>query len=89
MQDKQNLDFLNDRLNMTRRSFLKSTAAGAAALGAGGLVKTEEAEAFAYEPYPTGRRTEDRGHQLCPQLWLAPHAGGAQEGRRDRAPLHR
>jgi anaerobic dimethyl sulfoxide reductase subunit A len=47
-------DFLDSRLNLTRRSFLKSTAAGAgaAALGAGGLVKTKDAEAFAYEPYP-------------------------------------
>ncbi|MBY0430846.1 MAG: molybdopterin-dependent oxidoreductase [Rhodospirillales bacterium] len=39
-------------LNVTRRSFLKGTAAGAAAgLAGGGLAK--RAEAFAYEPYYT------------------------------------
>jgi anaerobic dimethyl sulfoxide reductase subunit A len=43
---------LESRLNLTRRSFLKTTAVGAAALGTGGLVSTKEAKAFAYEPYP-------------------------------------
>jgi anaerobic dimethyl sulfoxide reductase subunit A len=43
---------LEARLNLTRRGFLKTSAAGAMALGAGGLVRTKEAEAFAYEPYP-------------------------------------
>ena len=52
MSDNKNLDFLTDRLQMTRRSFLQSTAAGAAALGAGSLIKTRDAEAFPYEPYP-------------------------------------
>jgi len=52
MSNDKNFDFLKDRLNMNRRSFLQSTAAGAAALGAGSLVKTREAQAFAYEPYP-------------------------------------
>ena len=52
MSDADKFDFLNGRLNMTRRSFLKSSAAGAAALGVGGLIKSKKAEAFAYEPYP-------------------------------------
>ena len=52
MSKAKSYDFLNDRLNMNRRTFLQSTAAGAAALGAGGLIKTRDAEAFAFEPYP-------------------------------------
>ncbi|MCB1924431.1 MAG: molybdopterin-dependent oxidoreductase [Gammaproteobacteria bacterium] len=52
MTDKHKFDFLSDRLRMTRRSFIGSTTAGAAALGAGSLIKTRDAEAFAYEPYP-------------------------------------
>ena len=52
MSDNKNFDFLKGRLQMTRRSFLQSTAAGAAALGAGSLIKTRDAEAFPYEPYP-------------------------------------
>lgn len=41
-------------LNESRRSFLKTTAGGAAAIGAGGLFTAipKKAEAFAYEPYP-------------------------------------
>ncbi len=53
MSDDTHLDWLEARLNLTRRSFLKTTAAGAAAVGVTGLVKTREAKAFAYEPYPT------------------------------------
>ena len=48
-------ELLASRLNVTRRTFLKSSAMGAAALGAGGLVElhtAKEARAFAYEPYP-------------------------------------
>jgi anaerobic dimethyl sulfoxide reductase subunit A len=52
MKDTNDLSFLESCLNVTRRTFLKSTAASAAALSAGGLVKTRDAEAFAYEPYP-------------------------------------
>lgn len=52
MKDTQDLQFLASRLNLTRRTFLKSTAASAAVLGVGGLVKIDEAQAFAYEPYP-------------------------------------
>lgn len=45
---------LANSINMDRRVFLKTSAAGsAAALAAGGLVKSNKAEAFAYEPYPT------------------------------------
>jgi anaerobic dimethyl sulfoxide reductase subunit A len=44
-------------LNPSRRSFLKTTAAGAALAGAGGLLEIatqdKRAEAFAYEPYLT------------------------------------
>ncbi len=45
---------LNQKLNQSRRSFLKTTAGGAVVLGAGGLLTAtpEKAEAFAYEPYP-------------------------------------
>jgi anaerobic dimethyl sulfoxide reductase subunit A len=52
MSNDNNLDFLKDRLNITRRSFITSTAAGAAALGTGGLIKTRDAQAFPFEPYP-------------------------------------
>ena len=52
MSNKHLEDLLAERLNVTRRTFLKSTASGAAALGAGGLVSSEKAGAFAYEPYP-------------------------------------
>jgi anaerobic dimethyl sulfoxide reductase subunit A len=46
-------DKLKSALKMDRRSFLKTTAVGSAALAAGGLtVKPKEAQAFAYEPYP-------------------------------------
>ncbi|MBU0655617.1 MAG: molybdopterin-dependent oxidoreductase [Gammaproteobacteria bacterium] len=46
-------DKLKASLKMDRRSFLKTTALGSAAIAAGGLtVKPKEAKAFAYEPYP-------------------------------------
>ncbi len=46
-------ELLKSSLNMNRRTFLKSSAAGSAAVvGAGSLVKSKKAEAFAYEPYP-------------------------------------
>ena len=50
----KNIDkILKSSLNMNRRTFLKTSAAGSAAVvGAGGLVKSKEAKAFAYEPYP-------------------------------------
>ena len=44
-------------LNPGRRSFIKTTAAGAALAGAGGLIEMsmqkKEAQAFAYEPHYT------------------------------------
>ncbi len=49
------LKFLESHLNMTRRSFLKTTAVGTAALATSGLVDlntVKQAKAFAYEPYP-------------------------------------
>jgi anaerobic dimethyl sulfoxide reductase subunit A len=52
MTDSKDTISLEARLNLTRRGFLKTSAAGALALGAGGLVRTKDAEAFAYEPYP-------------------------------------
>jgi anaerobic dimethyl sulfoxide reductase subunit A len=52
MKDEQDLRFLDARLSLTRRGFLKTTAAAAAAVGAGGLVQTREAQGFAFEPYP-------------------------------------
>ncbi|WP_287604129.1 molybdopterin-dependent oxidoreductase [Thiothrix sp.] len=46
-------DKLKSALKMDRRSFLKTTAVGSAAIAAGGLtLKPKEAQAFAYEPYP-------------------------------------
>ena len=46
-------DKLAAALKMDRRSFLKTSALGSAALAAGGLtVKSKEAKAFAYGPYP-------------------------------------
>ncbi len=55
MSSKNRYEFLNERLNLSRRSFLKTTAVGSAVLTAGGLVElktAKQARAFAYEPYP-------------------------------------
>ncbi len=55
MSVKDTEKLLGGRLQMDRRSFIKSTSAGAAALGAGGLIDlntASDAKAFAYEPYP-------------------------------------
>ncbi|MGF1548830.1 MAG: molybdopterin-dependent oxidoreductase [Thiotrichales bacterium] len=52
MNSNNPYEWLASRLKLSRRDFLKTSAAGAAALGAGSLVKTDTAEAFAYEPYP-------------------------------------
>ena len=51
---------LNKKLNESRRSFLKTTAGGAAALSAGSLLSLtpKKAEAFAYEPYPKDNELE-------------------------------
>ena len=38
MNTERDLEFLDSYLNISRRSFLKTSAAGVAALGAGGLV---------------------------------------------------
>ncbi len=53
--DPDKLKALASRLNLTRRSFLKTSAAGAATLTSGGLIDlrtAKQARAFAYEPYP-------------------------------------
>ncbi len=53
MSNKENDKHLLERLNLSRRSFLKTSAVGSAALAAGGLVElktAKEAKAFAYEP---------------------------------------
>ncbi|MES9905810.1 MAG: molybdopterin-dependent oxidoreductase [Sedimenticola sp.] len=55
MSKKKTDNNLLGRLNLSRRSFLKSTATGGAAVAVGGLVElktAKEAKAFAYEPYP-------------------------------------
>ena len=52
MTDTKDTIPLEARLNLTRRGFLKTSAAGALVLGAGGLVRTKDAQAFAFEPYP-------------------------------------
>jgi anaerobic dimethyl sulfoxide reductase subunit A len=49
---------IEDRLEITRRGFLKTSAVGAMAVGAGGLIETKKAEAFAYEPYPRDDQLE-------------------------------
>ncbi|MCN4144036.1 MAG: molybdopterin-dependent oxidoreductase [Thiohalomonas sp.] len=53
MSSNESFNKLQQRLNLTRRSFLKG--AGTGALAAGGLAEMKygkEAQAFAYEPYP-------------------------------------
>ena len=53
--DPDKLKALASRLNLTRRSFLKTSAAGAVTLTGGGLIDlrtAKQARAFAYEPYP-------------------------------------
>ncbi len=51
--------FLADRLKMNRRSFLKTSSLTATALGVGGgLLKSQDAKAFAYEPYPRDDQLE-------------------------------
>ncbi len=50
---------LGSALNMDRRTFMKTTAAGSAAvLGTGALTRSKKANAFAYEPYPTDDQLE-------------------------------
>jgi anaerobic dimethyl sulfoxide reductase subunit A len=43
---------LASRLRVSRRDFLKTSAAGATMLGAGNLLRVQDAKAFAFEPYP-------------------------------------
>ena len=53
MSGKDWKDKLKSALQMDRRTFLKTSALGSAAVAAGGLtLKPKEAKAFAYEPYP-------------------------------------
>ncbi len=59
MADKDTLGrFLNESVKINRRSFLKSTVVGGAALAGGNLVSTKEAKAFAYPNYPTDNGLE-------------------------------
>ncbi len=61
MSNKQSFDNFQQRLNLSRRSFLKTTAAGAGVAAAGGLMEIKngkEAKAFAYEPYPLDDQLE-------------------------------
>jgi len=61
MSSDNKFDFITERLNLSRRSFLKTTAAGGTALAAGGLIElktAKEANAFAYEPYPRDDQLE-------------------------------
>lgn len=54
MNSNAPFDFLRDRLNLSRRTFIKASAS-AVALGASGLLElktAQDAKAFAYEPYP-------------------------------------
>ncbi|NOQ80610.1 MAG: twin-arginine translocation signal domain-containing protein, partial [Gammaproteobacteria bacterium] len=55
MSIKENFDKIQKHLNLSRRSFLKDTAAGAGVLASSGLVELKygkEAKAHAYAPYP-------------------------------------
>jgi anaerobic dimethyl sulfoxide reductase subunit A len=51
----ESFDKLKKQLNLTRRSFLKTSMSGAGVMATGGLIElknAKEAKAFAYEPYP-------------------------------------
>jgi anaerobic dimethyl sulfoxide reductase subunit A len=55
MNKPRDLKFLAERIDQSRRTFIKSSAAGAGALAINGLLDigtTNEAQAFPYEPYP-------------------------------------
>ncbi len=52
MTEQRTLDFLTQRLRLSRRDFLKTSALGTAALSSGLVALPKKAEAFAYEPYP-------------------------------------
>ena len=52
MNTQELLAKLTSRITVNRRDFLKTSAAGAAVLGAGNLLRVEDAKAFAFEPYP-------------------------------------
>ena len=55
MNKPRDLKFLVERIDQSRRTFIKSSAAGAGALAINGLLDigtTGEAQAFPYEPYP-------------------------------------
>ncbi|MCP4042264.1 MAG: twin-arginine translocation signal domain-containing protein, partial [Gammaproteobacteria bacterium] len=55
MSKRNRSKLIESALNINRRSFLKTTAAGTAAVAVPGLVElgtAREAKAFAYEPYP-------------------------------------
>ncbi len=52
MSDKTLKETLQSALKMDRRTFIKTSALGSTAIAAGGLIKSKEAKAFAYEPYP-------------------------------------
>ena len=61
MSNNDHLQKLSERLNLSRRSFLKGTAATAGAIAADGLIELKfgkEAKAFAYEPYPRDDQLE-------------------------------
>jgi len=61
MNRDERLNDLQQRLNLSRRNFLKGTAAGAGAIAASGLIEMKygkEAKAFAYEPYPRDDQLE-------------------------------
>jgi hypothetical protein len=69
-------------LNPARRSFLKTSAAGTVLAGSSGLLEIalgqKDAAAFAYSRITV--MTDYRRHIMRPQLRLASHVGGAQEG---------
>jgi len=53
MSNEENLKkILKSSLNMNRRSFLKTTVVGSAAVTTGSLIKAKPAAAQTYEPYP-------------------------------------
>jgi len=43
---------IKSRFVVSRRGFIKTSAAGVITTGAGGFLKTDKADAFTYEPYP-------------------------------------
>ena len=85
MKEQKDFSFLDSRLNVTRRSFLKSTAARRGGHRRGRAGQDQRRQGLCLRALSAGRRPGDGRHQLRPQLRLPAYAGRPQEGRRDRS----